>query len=86
MSRAAVFSLLALATACVGHGDEGSDWLPADTIEGELAASAGPAPTLRAAPGCTLRVATFNVHYAGDPENIAANIRASGRSDESTAQ
>ena len=74
MRRALV---LALATACVGHGDEGSEWIPIDTVDGELAANIGPTPTLRAAPGCTLRVATFNVHYAGDPENIAANIRAS---------
>ena len=68
--------LVALA-GCVGHGDEGSEWLPAETVEGELALSAGPAPTLRSAPGCKLRVATFNVHYAGDPDNIAAHIKAS---------
>ncbi len=68
---------LVLASACVGHGDEGSEWLPVETVDGDLAANLGPTPTLRSAPGCTLRVATFNVHYAGDPENIAANIRAS---------
>jgi endonuclease/exonuclease/phosphatase family metal-dependent hydrolase len=69
--------VIALLTGCVGHGDPGSEWLPADMVDGELAANIGPAPTLRAAAGCTLRIATFNVHYAGDPENIAAHIRAS---------
>lgn len=62
---------------CVTPGDEGSEWLPADSIDGDLANEIGPAPTLRAMPGCTVRIATFNVHYAGDPEGIAAHIRSS---------
>jgi endonuclease/exonuclease/phosphatase family metal-dependent hydrolase len=63
--------------SCVEPRDGGGDWEPVETIEGELAAAMGPVPTLRAMPGCTLRVATFNVHYAGEPEAIAAYIRDS---------
>lgn len=70
-------ALAAAVAGCAGYGDDGGEWLPAESIEGELATSDGPAPTFRSAAGCTLRVATFNVHYAGDPENIAAHIRAS---------
>lgn len=71
---------VALAVAlvgCVSTGDEGSDWLPAETIDGDLANEIGPAPTLRSTSACTLRIATFNVHYAGDPEGIAEHLRAS---------
>jgi endonuclease/exonuclease/phosphatase family metal-dependent hydrolase len=66
-----------LLAACVEPLDAGSDWEPVGSIEGALAASVGPLPSLRASPACTLRVATFNVHYAGDPEALAAYIRAS---------
>jgi len=75
MTRVVLAALMC--TGCIGPGDGGGDWVPAEMIEGELAPSAGPAPTLRSAPGCTVRIATFNVHYAGDPEDIAAQIRAS---------
>jgi endonuclease/exonuclease/phosphatase family metal-dependent hydrolase len=63
--------------ACVEPRDGGSDWESVDSVEGELAGNVGPTPSLRAEAGCTLRVATFNVHYAGEPEQIAAYIRAS---------
>lgn len=76
MTRLSLLALLSLG-ACVGPRDEGSDWEPVEMIEGALAASMGPVPSLRATPGCTLRVVTFNVHYADEPEMIAAHIRAS---------
>jgi endonuclease/exonuclease/phosphatase family metal-dependent hydrolase len=66
-----------VSAACVEPRDGGGDWEPVEAIDGELAASMGPVPTLRSMPGCTLRVATFNVHYAGEPEALAAYIRAS---------
>jgi endonuclease/exonuclease/phosphatase family metal-dependent hydrolase len=69
--------LAACVAGCVEPGDGGTDWQPVETLEGELAVTMGPVPSLRATPGCTLRVATFNVHYAGEPESIAAYIRAS---------
>lgn len=75
--RQAAGWILATVSACVSPRNDGSDWLPLETIDGDLAASVGLAPTLRSAPGCRLRVATFNVHYAGDPEAIAEHIRAS---------
>jgi endonuclease/exonuclease/phosphatase family metal-dependent hydrolase len=65
------------ALGCIGSRDEGSDWLPIESVEGELAPSIGPAPTLRAVPGCRLRIATFNVHFAEDPEGLADHIRES---------
>jgi endonuclease/exonuclease/phosphatase family metal-dependent hydrolase len=81
VTRAWRLSLAALVVAplgaCVQPRDAGGDWEPVEAIEGDLAANMGPVPTLRATPGCTLRVATFNVHYAGEPESLAANIRAS---------
>lgn len=71
-------ALLALSlAACVEQTDDGSEWLPVDTITGELAPQLGPAPTAFAGPGCTLRVATWNVHFGGDPDNLAAQIKSS---------
>jgi endonuclease/exonuclease/phosphatase family metal-dependent hydrolase len=69
-------AMLALA-GCVEPGDAGGAWEPLETIAGELAGDVGVGPTLRAQPGCTLRVASFNVHFAADPDNLARHIRAS---------
>jgi endonuclease/exonuclease/phosphatase family metal-dependent hydrolase len=70
------FALLALA-GCVEPGDAGGAWEPLEAIDGELTGEVGVAPTLRAQPGCTLRVVSFNVHFAADPDNLARHIRAS---------
>lgn len=75
MNRAITVALVL--AGCVEPGDPGGDWEPIESIEGELAGNVGPAPSLRTSPGCTLRVVTFNVHYAGDPEGIADHIKAS---------
>lgn len=75
--RASAWLAIACAGACVGADDPGGAWEPAELIAGELAVDLGPVPALRATPGCTLRIATFNVHYADDPEGLAAHIRAS---------
>lgn len=77
MTRPGALAVALAAAGCVEPGDAGSDWIPIEMIDGALAPSAGPAPALRASAGCTLRIATFNVHYAGDPEAIADHIRAS---------
>ncbi len=66
-----------LLAACAGPGDAGGEWEPAESIAGDLAVELGPSPAPGDVADCTLRVASFNVHYAGDPENIAAHIRAS---------
>jgi endonuclease/exonuclease/phosphatase family metal-dependent hydrolase len=73
-----VTRILALAAATLGAcneiSDDGTPWLPAADVDGT---EVGPAPTLRAAPGCTLRIASWNLHFAPDPANLAAQIAAS---------
>jgi endonuclease/exonuclease/phosphatase family metal-dependent hydrolase len=69
-------ALLAL-SACVEQTDDGSAWQPAAEMTGALVPELGPTPTARAAPGCTLRVATWNVHFGGDPDNLADHIQSS---------
>jgi endonuclease/exonuclease/phosphatase family metal-dependent hydrolase len=60
--------------ACVDMTDPGGPWQDADAITGVLAPELGPAPPRRAAPGCTIRVATWNLHFAEDPMDLAARI------------
>lgn len=65
--------LLALA-ACSQITDDGTPWEDASMGAGtEL----GPPPTLRAAPGCTLRVASWNLHLLDNPANVLEHFRAS---------
>jgi endonuclease/exonuclease/phosphatase family metal-dependent hydrolase len=65
-------------TGCVSLGEEAGPWEPVETITGELAPEIGPAPTpLDGPPPSTLRVATWNVHFAADPEKLAANLLGS---------
>lgn len=67
--RAAI--LIALA-GCYGVEDIDAKWEPIETIEGILAAEIGPAPAPRVAPpGGVLRVASWNVERAPDPELLA---------------
>ncbi len=66
-------ALVALA-ACTDVSDLGSPWQDVAAIDG---AELGPAPTLRAQPGCTLRIASWNVHFAEDPADLLARLRAS---------
>jgi endonuclease/exonuclease/phosphatase family metal-dependent hydrolase len=63
-----------LLAACTEIADEGSAWQPAGDVAGT---EVGPAPTLRAQAGCTLRVASWNVHFLGDPTDLLAQLRAS---------
>ncbi|HEX5062305.1 MAG TPA: endonuclease/exonuclease/phosphatase family protein [Kofleriaceae bacterium] len=70
--RAAV-ALLALA-ACTDIADDGTPWQDAAEVVGT---EVGPAPTLRAASGCTLRIASWNVHFLPDPQDLLAHLRAS---------
>ncbi len=74
VSRAVL--LLALA-ACVEQTDDGSEWQPVETMTGDLTPELGPVPTARATPGCTLRVATWNVHFGADPDDLADQIDSS---------
>jgi endonuclease/exonuclease/phosphatase family metal-dependent hydrolase len=70
-----VGALVALgAAACTDISDDGTPWMPAADVDGT---EVGPAPTLRAEPGCTLRIASWNLHFLPDPANIAAQLAAS---------
>jgi endonuclease/exonuclease/phosphatase family metal-dependent hydrolase len=54
--------------------DPGTPWLDIASVPGtEL----GPAPVLRASAGCTLRIASWNLHFAPDPDDLLAQLRAS---------
>jgi endonuclease/exonuclease/phosphatase family metal-dependent hydrolase len=68
-----LLALLAV-SGCTDVTDGGTPWLDADTIEGM---EVGPAPTLRAAPGCTLRVASWNLHKLPDPDAVIAHYAMS---------
>lgn len=73
MSR---FVALVGLAGCIDVTDPAEPWIPADSVAGmEL----GPAPTLRASPGCRLRIASWNLHRVGDPANLLANLAASSR-------
>jgi len=65
--------VLVLATGCVSAADDAGAWIPAAAAGAEL----GPPPAPRDPPVGTLRVATWNVHFAADPANLAAHLRAS---------
>lgn len=66
------FIALAL-VGCVDVQDEGSPWQDASAVDG---VQVGPAPTLRAAPGCTLRIASWNVHKLPDPAQLTSALLA----------
>jgi endonuclease/exonuclease/phosphatase family metal-dependent hydrolase len=68
--------LLIFLASCVQFTNAGTDWQALDTITGELATEQGPDPAPAVVP-TTLRVATFNVHFADDVPTLAANISAS---------
>ena len=71
-------ALAALALAgCVDMTDPASSWQDATAITGTLAPELGAPPAPRAAPGCTLRIATWNLHFAPDPADLAAHIESS---------
>jgi endonuclease/exonuclease/phosphatase family metal-dependent hydrolase len=68
-----VLALVALG-GCIGIADEGSPWQDAMTVTGmEL----GPEPTLRANHGCTVRIASWNLHKLPDPDDVLAHLASS---------
>ena len=69
-------ALLLLLAACTPFSNDGTDWTPLAEITGELATEQGPDPAPLDVP-CTLHVVTFNVHFADDVPNLAAQIQAS---------
>ena len=68
----------ALASGCLQLTDDGGPWEATTTVTGALSIEHGPPPTARAlATGCTLRVATWNVHFGEDPDDLAGQLAAS---------
>ncbi len=63
--------------ACVDSSDPGGPWVDASAITGTFATESGPSPLPREAPACTLRIATWNLHTAPDPADLARQIAAS---------
>jgi endonuclease/exonuclease/phosphatase family metal-dependent hydrolase len=72
VKRAAAFSLLL--AACVSQEDVGGPWIDIATYD---KAELGPRPAATDAPPCKLRIATWNLHLAPDPNDLARHIRAS---------
>ncbi|HUS29579.1 MAG TPA: endonuclease/exonuclease/phosphatase family protein [Kofleriaceae bacterium] len=58
---------------CVDVADQGGPWEDASSVNG---VSIGPAPALRATPGCTLRIASWNVHKLPDANELATALLA----------
>lgn len=79
MSRAKITSAaLLLAAGCVAQTDDGGPWEPAGSAAGQLAPELGPAPLpLSDDTRCTVRIASWNVHYGEDAAGLAVALAAS---------
>jgi endonuclease/exonuclease/phosphatase family metal-dependent hydrolase len=64
--------LLAL-VGCVELEPDTGAWVPAAAITGPLAPELGPPPAPRE-PTATLRIASWNVHYGDNPDELVASI------------
>jgi endonuclease/exonuclease/phosphatase family metal-dependent hydrolase len=73
----AACSLLVVAAGCTEQLDDGAPWQPVEEMTGALAPEVGPAPAASAPAGCTLRVASWNVHFGADPDGLARAIAGS---------
>lgn len=73
----AAFALLVLAAGCTEQLDDGVPWQPVEAMTGELVPEVGPAPAAAPPATCTLRVASWNVHFGEDAEGLARAIAAS---------
>ncbi|MDQ3369390.1 MAG: endonuclease/exonuclease/phosphatase family protein [Myxococcota bacterium] len=65
-----------LATGCYGVDELTGTWEPIDSIGEPLIAEHGPGPLASGAPE-RLRIGSFNVHYARQPEALARQLLAS---------
>ena len=76
MSKLAIAMAL-VASGCVDQTDDGGPWTPAAEITGPLAPELGPVPAVtREALPCSFRVATWNVHFGEDVDDLAAQLAA----------
>jgi endonuclease/exonuclease/phosphatase family metal-dependent hydrolase len=68
-------ALLAIALAgCTTVDDDIGPWQPAASITGLKAPELGPPPAPRPPPVGPPRIATWNVHFGGDPEGLAQSL------------
>jgi endonuclease/exonuclease/phosphatase family metal-dependent hydrolase len=77
MIRPAILSIAMVVAGCTDDSDPGGPWQDIATITGPFAPEVGPAPVPRPPPDHALRIATWNLHFATDPANLAAQIGAS---------
>lgn len=62
-----IIALLVLAAGCIEVTDDGGPWEDSSTAtDMEI----GPEPVLRAQPGCTVRIASWNLHKLPDPKDL----------------
>ncbi len=66
-------ALVALVGGCVDLQPDTGTWVPAAELTGTLAPELGPPPAPRA-PTDTLRIASWNVHYGDNPDELVASI------------
>ncbi|MDX2089809.1 MAG: endonuclease/exonuclease/phosphatase family protein [Kofleriaceae bacterium] len=69
--------LVLLAAGCTQQLDEGTPWQPVETMSGALLPEVGPAPPAPPAATCTLRIASWNVHFGEDTAGLARAISES---------
>lgn len=75
-TRAAAGVAAALLAGCVAQTDAGGPWESAEDMPHDLVPEQGPTPVGVGAEACTVRLASWNVHYAEDPEGLATRLRA----------
>jgi len=68
--------LVLVLVGCVDMTDHQTPWQDASTITGTLAPEFGVTPAPLSST-CTLRIATWNLHFAPDPADLAARIQTS---------
>ena len=68
-----ILALLAL-TGCIEFTDAGGPWEDSQSVSGM---EVGPLPALRAEPGCTVRIASWNLHKLPDPDDLLAHLKDS---------
>lgn len=76
MSRVGALVAAVAVSGCIEIADTGGPWQDVAEVSGS---ELGPVPTLRAEPGCTLRVVTWNLHKLADPDDVLANLAASSK-------
>lgn len=71
--KALLVGLLVALVGCVDLQPDDGTWAPAADITGTLAPELGPPPAPREPPA-TLRIASWNVHYGDNPDELVASI------------